>query len=320
LVVVAPHPDDEVLIASGLILKAIERHEPVSIIIVTAGDFDCRIDAQRRQAESRAGLAALGVSEQQIFFLGYPDGSLGRLGEAPLQQTPHSNSEQCPAHRGSARDFTAPGLVSELQALLASLKPKTLVVTHPEDTHPDHAATYVFVRRALNQLDQAPRVLRAFVHTEDCWPTGGADVQHCLPGRIAPSEPTPALTGTLSGYEPDVRVSVPTQCLAPSLTENPKLRAIAAHVSQTRGDPASYLLAFARNDEVFFSEDLTRDFSGKWTPLPAPRTPSSPDILIHAGEKLPLNQSSSFAWTVKLRRPQPHEKTQLILMSGKNGQ
>src|SRR5690606_31686915 len=110
------------------------------------------------------------------------------------------------------------------------------------------------------------------------WPTGGVDVQHCLPGRIAPSESMPALTGTLSGYEPDVRVSVPTQCLAPSLTENPKLRAIAAHVSQTRGDPASYLLAFARNDEVFFSEDLARDFSGKWTPLPAPRTPSSPDI------------------------------------------
>lgn len=320
LVVVAPHPDDEVLIASGLILKAIEQHVPVSVIIVTAGDFDCRIDARRRKAESLAGLAALGVTDKQVFFLGYPDGLLGRLGQDPLRQTSQPNTGQCLASTGSARDFTAPELVSELQALLAVLKPETLVVTHPEDSHPDHAATYAFVRRALNHLDQAPRVLRAFVHTEDCWPTAGLDIQHCLPGRIAPSEPMPALTGELSGYEPDVRVSVPLTCLSPSLTANPKLRAIAAHASQTRGDPASYLLAFARNDEVFFREDLTRDLDGKWTPLPAPRTPTSPDILIHAGEKLSLKQYSSFAWTVKLPRPPKDEKTQLILMSGKQGQ
>src|SRR5690606_8521875 len=118
LVVVAPHPDDEALMASGLILRALERHEPVSVIVITAGDFDCRVDARRRQAESIAGLAALGVSEKQVHFLGYPDGSLGRLGLGPLPTMHTHVAAPCRARTNSAKKYTAQGLESELQILL----------------------------------------------------------------------------------------------------------------------------------------------------------------------------------------------------------
>jgi LmbE family N-acetylglucosaminyl deacetylase len=71
LVVVAPHPDDEALIAGGAIARAVANGEPVAVLILTSGDFDCRSAASQRQAESIAGLEALGVKEDQVFFLGY---------------------------------------------------------------------------------------------------------------------------------------------------------------------------------------------------------------------------------------------------------
>ncbi|MEO6598346.1 MAG: PIG-L family deacetylase [Polyangiaceae bacterium] len=320
LVVVAPHPDDEALIAGGSLARAVANGEPVAVLILTSGDYDCRSAASQRQAESVAGLAALGVKEDQIFFLGYPDGYLSRLGLKPLPPVRRLIDGVCArgnttygergagnvdvhrARTGTAAEYTAPNLVADLHSLLQSLSPRELIVTHPADSHPDHAAAYAFVRRALNGLPRAPRLLRAFVHGDDCWPTGGRS-NNCLPGRIAPREATPPLTGLLRGYLPNLRLAVPASCLRQEVRDNPKLAAISAHVSQTRGSASSYLLAFARRDEPFFEQQLRQDAAGNWVPLAAPRSLRPATFRPLGQERLALLQHIPLALEVTLTRP-----------------
>jgi LmbE family N-acetylglucosaminyl deacetylase len=299
-VVVAPHPDDEALLAAGVLLRAARAGERAAVIIVTNGDYDCRSDGLVREGESIRGLEAVGVPEEFVFFLGYPDGSLARLGKRPLSPVPRLVSARC--ERGnhtygirghSRRDFhsaeygapaiyTAENAVGDLALLLGRLRPSKVVVTHPEDTHPDHAATYALVRRALDRVAITPVLLRGLVHNGDCWPTGTSAREPCPAARLATSEPLPPLSGRLFGYVAPRRIPVPVDCLSPSFDENPKLRAIAAHASQTRGDLGSYLFDFARSDEAFFPESLVRDADGRSRPArAAPGIPARhPDRLI----------------------------------------
>ncbi len=279
--VIAPHPDDEALIASGVLLRAVQSRTDPTVIVMTNGDLDCIHDGVRREGETIAGLQVIGLPEERVFFLGYPDGGLAQLGRAPLPPRKRILHGVCAAGNttygargfgkldyhsvrfGAPAVYTHENAVADLASLLAELHPTDVATTHPEDTHPDHAATYALLRSALDRLPFAPRIHRAMVHNGDCWPTGTEAGEPCPAAQIAPDRPTPSLSGRLTGYAPVERLAVPADCLSPEMTANPKLRAIAAHASQTGGSPASYLFAFARSDEAFFPESLVR-VGGRW--------------------------------------------------------
>lgn len=278
-VVIAPHPDDEALIAGGVLAREVARGHRVAVIVVTNGDADCVHDGSMREGETIAGLARLGVPESAVRFLGYPDGALARLGSAPLSvrrrtrggacelgQTTYGDrgADRADYHRartGAPAPYTREAVVDDLARLLAELDPTDVAITHPEDAHPDHAATYTLFRDALDRLARAPRVHRAIVHNGDCWPSGSKTREPCPPTFIVPNRPTPPLSGRLTGYAPRERLPVPPALLLPDPATNPKLLAIAAHRSQTRGTLESYLFDYARSDEVFFPEAFAREGS-----------------------------------------------------------
>lgn len=284
LVVVAPHPDDETLIASGAILAAREQGELVTVVVLTNGDFDCRHDGLTREAESVRGLDVLDVDEQRVIFLGYPDGSLSRLGREPLT-TKRLRAGICAqgntTYGGRGREhvdfhterfgrpalYTDEALVDDLAQLLDEVRPERVIVTHAEDTHPDHASAYLYLRRALDRVDEAPVIWSQLVHNGDCWPTGESSAEPCPPGGVHARERTPDLTGRLDGLRAELRLEVPDSCQDPNPTKNPKIRAILAHHSQTHGDLQNYLVSFARRDEMFFVERLGWQ-DGRWLPLP----------------------------------------------------
>src|SRR6185437_12116826 len=122
--------------------------------------------------------------------------------------------------------YTSDNAVADLSALLESLRPSQIVVTHPMDVHPDHAATYAFLRRALAQTGHTATLHRAFVHAGDCWPLGPEPAEPCPRTVIDPSAPFPPLFGALSGYAFTERLPVPGDFLIPDVDANPKLRAI----------------------------------------------------------------------------------------------
>lgn len=120
LVVVAPHPDDEVLACGGLIATHRENGGDIAVVAVTDGEashagsplWEPQALAVTRRSESIAGLHKLGVSESSVKRLAIPDGKVA-------QYTFH--------------------LARQLKLLL---RPSDLVLTTWRfDGHPDHDAT-----------------------------------------------------------------------------------------------------------------------------------------------------------------------------------
>ena len=268
LLVIAPHPDDEVLLAGGQLAQAVAAGKTVAVIVVTNGDYTCERDGYRREAESVAGLASLGVPEQAVHFLGYPDGALQHLGAAPLPPMERREPDgQCVARTGTYADrgagrldehtrrtgapgaWNAEALTGDLAALLTRLAPREVVLPHAIDEHPDHAATYVYFRRALDTVSTAPTLVhRGIVHAGRCWPS-------TCERYFTPRVPVPPLPSPFEAYAPDERRPVDAQ---------QKFDAITSHLSQTGADAkANWLASFARSEEVFFSERYVREGS-RW--------------------------------------------------------
>jgi LmbE family N-acetylglucosaminyl deacetylase len=250
LVVVAPHPDDEVLMAGGVLEQAVRRGQRARVIVLTNGDFTCSRDGAVRQNETVAAMRDVGLQEEDVHFLGYPDGHLKDLGGAPLTVERRTPDGQCVQARGTWRvrglprpqqPLTDVAVVRDLVVLLSTLQPRDVYLPHGSDAHPDHAMTAVFVRRALEQLSSRPRSLHsAVVHTADgVWPSDG--VNPFRPDRGMPSLPAP-------WGSPTERVAIdPTR----------KLALINHYPSQLDGPlTQDWLSSFARTEEVFFVEAL----------------------------------------------------------------
>lgn len=269
LLVVAPHPDDEVLMAGGVLARAMREKKRARVVVLTNGDFTCTRNGHVRQGETIDALASLGVREDDVTFLGYPDGWLVDLGAAPLPpldrvmldgscaKTGGTYAERGEGHRdahsaraGSPAPYTADALEEDLAAILTRTRPRDVYVAHPADTHPDHAATYEFLRRALDRASiDSPRIHRAIVHAGKCWPGGRARLPPCPPFAADTRAAWLPLPDPLGSYAPRELLRVDDA--------QAKLGAIAKFRSQLGDDPDhDWLVTFARAEEPFYPEIL----------------------------------------------------------------
>jgi LmbE family N-acetylglucosaminyl deacetylase len=107
LLVLAPHPDDEVIGCGGLVSLHLREKRQVRIVIATDGGQGGT--PETREQESRRGLARLG-SGAEPEFLGFPDRSFGPEAQ-PL-----------------------------LRDALTRFRPDLILVPSPIEIHPDHLA------------------------------------------------------------------------------------------------------------------------------------------------------------------------------------
>jgi LmbE family N-acetylglucosaminyl deacetylase len=269
--IVAPHPDDEVLIAAGVIERTRAAGGRVAVVVVTNGDYTCERDGNVREGETVDALALLGVSERDVHFLGYPDGYMAKLGDAPLAPEERRDrsgacvtatgtyasrgeggADEHSRRTGAPAPYTIDAVEGDIAALLARMRPRDVYVTHPLDEHPDHAATYARLRGALERIDgPLPRIHRAIVHAGPCWPNGNGRTEPCPAVVAAPRAALAPLPAPYAAYAAPERVGVP----------NPegKLAAIGRYRSQLGADPAhDWLVTFARAEEPFWPEELVR--------------------------------------------------------------
>lgn len=178
LLLIVPHPDDEVLGFAGLMSEFIRLGKPVSIVVVTDGDAYCEacafwknIGGTRPMAEwspcTEADLAQFAAirreessSAQKILggpspvFWNYPDTGIGVAWDAirsgkdvdvPLQRFDCSLAEVF--GKGSAIPATPGTLYSRLRAVIAASSPRALIgTTHPLDGHGDHRGLGSLIR------------------------------------------------------------------------------------------------------------------------------------------------------------------------------
>lgn len=143
--IVAPHPDDDVLAAGGLIQHVLGAGGEVFVVFVTDGDKNPWPQhvvlrklflgaAERgqwgaiRRREALASLACFGVREESAEFLALPDSKLSRL-----------------ARRGDER------LIEAVRRIAQRFDPTMIVGPSSFDLHPDHRAVAFSVHRALPQ-------------------------------------------------------------------------------------------------------------------------------------------------------------------------
>ncbi|MEO8035144.1 MAG: PIG-L family deacetylase [Acidobacteriota bacterium] len=139
LLVLAPHPDDEVIGCGGLLAAHLRDGRKVAVVIATDGGAaeaaTGDVDAYRltREQESLRGLAILG-QPVDVRFLRFPDRSLA------------SRTQQ---------------LGDALRQVLAELTPDLIAVPSPVEIHPDHLA----LSRAFCELVQKDGTLFAELAT-----------------------------------------------------------------------------------------------------------------------------------------------------------
>ncbi len=252
---VAPHNDDEVLATAG----ALQRHQAlgheVRVVLLTNGDgqyrgplSNRRLAVQlgyRRQEETLHALSHLGLSDEDVDFLGYPDRGLPSMWDrnwspdAPYR-SPRTGATASPYANSHTPEtpYCGRALVQDLDDIIATTAPRTLYLPHPNDLHPDHWATHAFSMFVLEGLERRglPRPhLWAYVVHRGRWP---------LPrGKrlAAPLLPPRALQ--------DLDTAWHTLPLIPEERER-KFHAILRHKSQMRY-MRRYLVSFARSNELF---------------------------------------------------------------------
>ena len=209
VLVLAPHPDDEVLGCGGVIQQAMALGLPLRIVFLTYGDFyeQSFIRYEKRPVLTPRGVegmgeirrrealvadATLGAPAADLVFLGYPDFGTLKMWYSAWDGARPVRGMLSRATAVPYRDARRPGapykgdeVLKDLTAILREFGPTKVFVSHPADHHPDHKALYLFARVALFDVapEIAPRVYPYLVHHTK-WPVpSGAH-------PAAPLEPT----------------------------------------------------------------------------------------------------------------------------------
>ena len=202
ILVLAPHPDDEILAAGGVIATSQKSHPSTKfrVAIATNGDASYatafihgshtfskqhfRDMAAIRQQESLDALFFLGVSLAQVRFWGFPDRGLSPIWQRywdthqPYRSptTGFDRSEQ--ALNSSVTEYGGMSFLRLIQDELASFQPTTIILPHPQDAHSDHRVLAKFALLAAGiyygqHQQMSPKLLAYIMWTGNkFWLTG----------------------------------------------------------------------------------------------------------------------------------------------------
>ncbi|MCX6383832.1 MAG: PIG-L family deacetylase [Actinobacteria bacterium] len=261
ILILAPHPDDEAIGAAGVIQEALKVGAQVNMVCLTNGDFDQSsildfkkkfpiipsqflLLGETRRKESIVAMDKLGLKENNLIFLGYPDfGTLniflwhwGNI--APymslLTQTLKVPYPEC---YSPGSEYRGENILNDLTDIIKEFQPTKIFVSSPIDLNRDHRALYLFLMVALWDLEgkiKDPEVFIYLVHSSN-WP----DPQ---------------------GYYPEKLLTPPKQSSTNEVTMTSlnlnsdeikkKYESIICYKSQLKFGPP-YLVSFVRKNELF---------------------------------------------------------------------
>ncbi|MDD5692847.1 MAG: PIG-L family deacetylase [Candidatus Omnitrophica bacterium] len=261
VLILAPHPDDEAIACAGVIQHALKAGAKVRIVYLTNGDhnevsfivYEKRITMRQgefvhmgkvRQQEAVKAMKFLGLSENDLVFLGYPDfgtfaifsrywgkgkpfrDRMTRISSVPYKDNPSYGAP-----------YQGENILSDLERQILDYRPDKIFVSHPADVNVDHKTFYLFLQVALSDLEgrvPKPKVYPYLVHCVG-WPK---------PRHYHPE---------MELYPPDKFINARISWSRSDLTFDEldkKYQAILFYKSQTQSS-AFYLLAFARENELF---------------------------------------------------------------------
>lgn len=129
ILIIAPHPDDEILGCAGLIQKSLEGGHHVDVIIMSGGGQShsgcCNITGdelvRNRRKLSKDAARIIGLPDKNLHFLDYPDGNID-----------YNNGE-----------------TNQLKDLISEINPGIIFIPHKGDGWRDHIQTAEIVKRLV---------------------------------------------------------------------------------------------------------------------------------------------------------------------------
>jgi len=186
VLILAPHPDDESIGTAGVIQKAIKAGADVYVTCYTNGDanqlafiiYEKRFTILKgefihmgevRRKETIAALKFLGVNENNIFFLGYPDvGTMQIMRKYWGPVKPYKSmltrvmSVPYNENLSPGAPYIGDSILKDIETVLLKTKPTKIFVSHPADTNGDHQSLYLFLQVAL--WDLGPRIKTPLIY------------------------------------------------------------------------------------------------------------------------------------------------------------
>ena len=305
ILVVSPHPDDDTIIASGVVQRALARGETVRVVYVTNGDLAGVDIGTVRQGEAVLGQSRLGVSESHVIFMGYPDLSLEVLrsdypATTSFYTTPNGVSRTYASrglggadyhtHRfGSPGAHNWPTMVGDMADILDTFRPTHIFTTSQWDTHNDHETTYFLVAQAAAQVIASAPLYNPTLHKTTVWP-GDTSWPAPLDATAYFTEiPKPHFDNRMQFndliWSEREALDVPPAMQSTAYATNPKYLAVEAHASQD--GPEGYIGRWIHKDEFFWTEQFV---GSNRPPVPAAGT----DQQVAEGASVVLDGSGSW--------------------------
>jgi|GEM_PF-511298 len=175
ILIIAPHIDDEAICTGGIIQEAVEKEANIRVVFLTNGDDNIGsaiaegkklepnefiVMGEQRMQEGRNSAAVLGLAQDNVIFLGYPDGGLYHMLSVNFGlDNPYisrSTKFSYNPYRGTYREeqkYAGENLVSDLKNIIDDFQPTIVFLPHIRDKHPDHRAAHLFLEKAINGGD-----------------------------------------------------------------------------------------------------------------------------------------------------------------------
>lgn len=196
VLILAPHPDDEVIGAGGALQKALKAGAEVQVACFTNGDanelafivYEKRFTFKKkemlhmgevRRKETIKALGSLGLAPDHIVFLGYPDvGTMtiltGYWGDTKPYRSIFTRVDKVsyPEALSPNAPYVGESILKDLKGVILKFKPTKIFVSHPADTNRDHRALYLFLQIALWDLEgqiKRPVIFPYIIHVIG-WP------------------------------------------------------------------------------------------------------------------------------------------------------
>jgi LmbE family N-acetylglucosaminyl deacetylase len=261
LLIIAPHPDDEVIAAAGLMQHLRAAEGTLRVVYLTDGEAyregvqvedhvtsptasNYRAYGRQREREAHAALRVLGFGPESLTFLGFPNAGLSRMMKTYWSErrnpyrSPYSRRDRPSKSEIVVPDteFRGEDLSQELAQIIGDFAPTMLLVPRKEDQHADHCAAWFFVADALFDVkrlrpDFDVELVNYIVHYYS-WP---------FEDDAPLVEPPEGLRGGVSGW-----LSVPL-----SAAELRKKREALARYKSQMDVMGWFLNGFARRNELF---------------------------------------------------------------------
>jgi LmbE family N-acetylglucosaminyl deacetylase len=257
IVLFAPHQDDEVLSAFLFLNHQKLQGNKVLVIFATNGDYKGREVATIRARESMKALSLIGLTEEDVFFMGYGDTGmhpahsfLFKLYHSEwdtVLTTPYSDRTYHPlgeqtVHRlfyGNDTLYKKESFHQDIEMIMRFFKPDVLLIPSCRDFHGGHQVLGKWIMEVLIGAQSIIPVYSYLVHAGDdlSWPNRKEDI-FLRPENLSSKV-----------WEKRIIFSFPS-----NLVEM-KQKAIRLFISQQPEAQNGYLSGFAKQEEIFWIEN-----------------------------------------------------------------